>query len=675
MPVPSRNWMLLALWAWSIGATVVRAQSSGDGERASAGEGPSAEDGSSSFGAGEEVEEEGFGAMAEVQSEGNAPVDATAAQTRVELEPHESLADGLRRVPGAQVASAGALGAFRAVRLRGAELGHTELYLGDVPLAGVDQGYDLGAYGPSAFSGLTVYRGGAPALLSSGAIGGVLQLHPHQSGHRLWALGAAGSFRTGRLAVGADVDGATRLNVALSIESTRADYPYRDDGGTAFDPSDDRTRRRANADVQRATGMVHLAHDFDAGTLSTVVLATTRYGGEPGAGLTRAQSAKRRDVRLFGALAFTRESGRFRTRISAGVEHQMRALSDRFGEIGFGIEETRDRFDAAFVRAAFELRLLDQLEATASAGGRFDGYRPNDRLGPSRPNATRLTAHGGAELRLHGSMGRARAELRAGARFEATALRESDQNGSSITTQPTYRAAARLRFPGPLAIVASVSRGRRLPTFLELFGDRSALVPSPDLRSETGRTIDGGIELAGAGLRYEAALEARAFYLRVNDLIRFIPTSQFTAVARNVDEGSLYGAEVGARLRAFGHLLAEGSMTAMHTDDGGGRRLNWRPAFEGLVRGGADTGARGALQNLRLEVAVRRRGSFYNDPANFVEVGGLTWVDVGATAHFSHGLSLDVRLSDVFDRRGADFVGFPLPGRRFMATLRIERGI
>ena len=133
---------------------------------------------------------------------------------------------------------------------------------------------------------------------------------------------------------------------------------------------------------------------------------------------------------------------------------------------------------------------------------------------------------------------------------------------------------------------------------------------SPDLRSETGRTIDGGVVLRGERGPLRASLEARGFEVRLRDLIRFVPTSQHTAAARNVESATLRGGELGANAELFEQVSAE-----------------------------------------------------------------LSWLDLGAHVVLPQGLSLDLRLRDAFDRRGSDLVGYPLPGRQFMATLRFEQGL
>lgn len=620
-----------------------------------------------------------YGARAEVEAPPVArdDADATSAGTQVEVEADESLDEALQRVPGAQVSRTGGLGAGSYLRLRGAELAQTEVTLAGVPLRGPDSGaFDLGLLSARMFESLRVYRGGAPAHLSSAALGGVLVLEPRRArDSSVSAFATGGTFSTWGAGGGVSLvrdEGRTRISARLVMEGSDNDYPYIDDRGTAFDASDDRTLRRANAQQTRTALLTLVERDLRRGRFTSVVLAGSRLGGEPGAGLTRAQHARRHDVHAFGALRYDVELGNHSLFVTAGAGNDRRKFSDRFNEIGFGREETTDQWTSAFVRAGAVLRPHPVLDITALAGGRLDAYSPEDAIGPERPKVRRWTGFGSVEARLHGRLGATRFELRPSIRLERTRGAESGTEERPVsTTQPSYRVGllvAPLRW---LSLSASASRGRRLPTLEEHLGDRGAVVRSPDLRAETGRTFDGGLVLQSEGAWASVALEARAFHTRTQDLIRFIPTSQYTAAARNVDEAEVFGAEVGARVDVT-HLALDLTGTWLNTDDGAGRDLNWRPSLAGRARVQVRSGAFGHVRSAGLDLQVRHRSSFFADPANFVELPANTWLDISGHIQMKNGLAFGLSVRDALDERGQDFIGYPLPGRQIMATLQIE---
>lgn len=641
-----------------------------------------------------DADETPFGARAEVTRpvDQSYAYDASSASTEVELRQGESVANALRRVPGARVVESGGLGSFTALRLRGAELGHTEVFLGDLPISTPDGGaFDLGSLGAGAFSDMRAFRGGAPAWLASGSIGGVLQfvtlgdtldgtnheLHPSR---RLWAGLSAGSFSTWRLDLGARVIGQrTRLLTALSLEGSQNNYPYFDDGGTAFDPSDDRERHRQNAQTLRGSVLAQFTHRQGRNRWSGLVLATSRQGGEPGAGLTLARRARRNDLRIFSALKYkhTLPLGRFQ--IAATGSFYRRTFDDRFGEIGLGQEASDDRFRGGTLRVGLQLLPLDQLELTIITEARIDNYLPRDELSLPHAEATRLSGVSLLEARLHGDFGNAmHAELRGHARLMVSSLRVEavDAGGYEpdvgFRFSPTFRVGGLFAFSPAIAIVASFSQGERVPTFIEFFGDRTTLVPNPRLRPELGRSFDGGILVRRESETIRLALEARAFHLSVSDLIRYIPTSQFTAVAQNVVDASITGGEFGGVFEFRDRFTLQGTLTGLKSDDRS-RQLNWRPKFETQWSARVGTGSLSSLRNISLETTVRHRSAFFQDPANFIEVAAVTWLDLRAVLEWHMGLSIVVELSDLLDNRGADYLGYPLPGRRVLFSFRLEQ--
>lgn len=622
-----------------------------------------------------------YGARAEVEAPPVASDDAdlTASGSSVEIEESDDLNSALARVPGAQVARTGGLGAGSYLRLRGAELAQTEVVLAGIPLRGPDSGaFDLGLLSARMFESLRVYRGGAPAELSTAALGGVLVLQPHRpqrSGVSAFATG--GTFSTWGVGGGANLvrdHGRTRFSARLALEGSQNDYAYLDDHGTAFDSTDDRMLRRANAQQTRTALIALLERDLDHGRLTTVVMAGSRLGGEPGAGLTRAQHAQRQDVHAFGALRYDVELGEHEFFVTAGAGSDQRKFSDRYNEIGFGREEASDQWSSGFIRAGSVLRPHRILDVTLVGGGRLDGYAPTDAIGPDRPNVQRWTGFGSLEARLHGSLGPLRLELRPSIRLERTRLNETgpDIQTPSSSTQPSYRVGLLVAPLSWLSVTASASRGRRLPTLQELLGDRGAVVRSPDLRAETGRTLDAGLVVQSPDGPTQVGVEVRGFHTRAEDLIRFIPTSQYTAAARNVDEAVILGAEFGSRLTLARHVVLDANGTWLNTNDGRDRDLNWRPALSGRVRARVQSGRLGNMRNAHIEVQLRHRSSFFQDPANFVELPANTWLDIAGHIQMNNGLGLGLSVRDALDERGQDFIGYPLPGRQVMVTLQIE---
>ena len=73
------------------------------------------------------------------------------------------------------------------------------------------------------------------------------------------------------------------------------------------------------------------------------------------------------------------------------------------------------------------------------------------------------------------------------------------------------------------------------------------------------------------------------------------------------------------------------------------------------------------LRRAGLDVRLSHRASRLADPAGLLVLPASTTLDLGATLRFGreHGLSLRAAVDDVFDAGHFDFIGYPVPGRRF----------
>ena len=168
--------------------------------------------------------------------------DRTVAQTTDQL---------LQESAGTRVVAEGGLGTPFCVRLRGVACDQVTVMLGDVPLSSPDTGsFDLSLVPLEALDGFEVFRGGAPAWLNEGAVGGVLRLLPrtykeNQVGGRVTG-GSFGSWRANLF--GAAAGEKVQFFVTAGGAGAQNDYPYLDDNGTRFDPTDDVERTRRNAD-------------------------------------------------------------------------------------------------------------------------------------------------------------------------------------------------------------------------------------------------------------------------------------------------------------------------------------------------------------------------------------------------------------------------------------------
>jgi outer membrane receptor protein involved in Fe transport len=357
-------------------------------------------------------------------------------------------------------------------------------------------------------------------------------------------------------------------------------------------------------------------------------------------------------------------------------------VSDLEGELGISdASASDDSWRRGYLRAAGSLRVLPFLEPTLVASFTRDEFEPHDPLAfsmPPRPSG-RSTEALALEARLYGRLGDTFVELRPSARlaFSQTAiagetLNAPDRGGDDVSA--TYRVAA-LIAPWPaLSFSASAATGVRLPSILELFGDRVYQLPNPTLVPERSKTADASVVLRGRLGALRGSAELRGFALFIDDLIRYERTAQFTARPENIASGRILGLEFGLQGTYGRHLSLVSSLTALATRNQFGKALPFRPPLELLVRPElvlyppiADRAA--------LFAELEHVAFTYLDEANRTFLDGRSLLGVGAALSLlDDRVVVQARVANLLDDLATDVLSHPLPGREFLLSLTVQDG-
>ncbi|HEX7479493.1 MAG TPA: TonB-dependent receptor [Polyangiales bacterium] len=610
---------------------------------------------------------------------------------------HESVADLLLEVPGAHALRSGWLGSFTSASLRGADAQQTQVLLGEIPLTFADAAaFDLSTIPVSALDRMVVYRGGAPAWLSQGAIGGVIQLLPRSAeSSRLSATGTAGSFGTyGGSAQSSVVPGskdAPALLTAAGTLGSRGDFQFMDDNKTALDPSDDHLARRKNADFIEGHGLVHLRQRVGPGALELVMLGYERTGGEPGSPADPAYQARRHFARGLLGVDYTIERDDehgervLRLQVLGAASFTRARFTDLFGEIGpVGAKRTDDLDEHAFGRLAGSVALARFIELTLVGSGQHDERSSDNPLTRvPMPDSGRDSLSGVAELNLHGRIGGHRVELRPSARIESTAAQlHSERFGQLVRTQAanvlnTYRAAAGVEVLPDLTLSGSVATGARTPSMLELFGDGAFILGDTALRPERSTSYDVGLTDVACTGDFASSVELRAFDLGIEDEISFVRNSFSQLFPMNLDHAHIRGIEAGAHVNFGTHLWLVGATTLLDTEGKSGKHLPNRPRAIAFLQPGVSAHSVGPFDEIRTFVSGHYTASSYDDPDNATPPKpSQLFIDAG-TSWFWLAKRAEARLtvSDLFDRGGQDLRHFPLPGRTVMASFTYKEDL
>jgi outer membrane cobalamin receptor len=623
-------------------------------------------------------------------------LDATAAGTEIEVKGRaaaaEGLADVLLEVPGARPYRTGSLGSFTSAALRGAEAEHTAVLFGEIPLTSADvAAFDLSALPLSLAERVVVYRGGAPLWLSQGAIGGIVQLIPRSADDSRASLQlTGGSFGTYGLTSDASVvRGTLKLQALGALLGARGDFPVEFDNKTTFDPSDDYTMRRRNADFVQGNGLFSVSERLGPGRLTGWALAYARTGGEPSAPADPAYQARRQQLQALSGLSYDveRHARNGRPALRIGAQASVGASRSRFadpaGEIGLSGNSVSERhLLRGFARLASELQIFPGLQLIALATLNQDGYSPNERFTRvPLPDSSRTSLAGGAELLAHGKLLGHRVELRPSARVEhSRASLHTERFGTVVpvpknVTLGTYRIAGAIELMRELSLSAGYSSGARTPSMLELFGDGVLLLGNVALRPEHSRSWDLGLSSVLARGPLTGSFELRAFELSIRDQVLFVRNSFSQLLPLNLASSRVRGLEAGARAQLDRYWL-NGALTLLDTEGKPGKRLPNRPRAMFLVQPGVEWKRLGAIDSLRGFVELQYIASSFDDPDNqTVPKPPALFLDAGVSLQVLRERAL-LRLSvtDVLDRGGRDLRQFPLPGRTIMVSVTYNEG-
>ena len=617
-------------------------------------------------------------------------LDATAAGSEVLIRDRivaQTTDQLLQESAGTRIVASGGPGTPFCIRLRGVACDQVTVMLGDMPISSPDTGpFDLSLVPLEALDGFEVFRGGTPAWLNDGAVGGVLRLRPRTyKENEVGGRATAGSFGSWRANLfGAAAGEKVQFFGTAGAAGAQNDYPYLDDNGTRFDPTDDVERDRQNADFLEGFGFANLrAETSESSHLNLVFLGLGRDRGEPGPGSSPALQARTSTTRLIGSASWLQEKGGahpYRLQVAANYDYGRNQFTDEFGEIGNGgPARIDDQTHAMFGRVAASVEVMPWFEVTTIASARYQVFDPTDELSLIESGASdRLSAAGTVETRFFGELGNVALELRPSIRLGWTrvAIRQAQLVGptDSQTSDflPTYRVGAAVAPLEWLSVRGSISSGHKLPSLLQLFGNGSTVVESLGLVPERSTAVDGAVTARGHTGVVSGYASVGAFVARIDEMIRFRPLPQGTFKAENIDAGRNRGVEVELRGGLTQHFVLQGEMTwTQATDEATGNQLPGQPEWVAFAQPEAHSGTLSKwVSDIMGFFQVLYVGKSYNDPANLVEIRARTVLATGVGVDLFEGrLGLSFRVDDLLDVRGVDLLNFPLPGRRYTGRL------
>jgi iron complex outermembrane receptor protein len=257
------------------------------------------------------------------------------------------------------------------------------------------------------------------------------------------------------------------------------------------------------------------------------------------------------------------------------------------------------------------------------------------------------------------------------------------------------RVTARWLAAADLAVKASAGRYARLPTAVELFGDRGFIIGSPGLRAETGLSADAGVVWAPARAVRNVdriVIEAAAFASLPRDAITLVSSAAGVARAHNTGDARVVGIELAGAARVDRALTVVANYTVVDAvqrtmePSFAGKRVPRQPRHALYVR--ADFATRIAGRLAVVWADTEWCSTAYLDQANLLAAPGRVLAGAGVKLGLPAGFLVGFEVKNLTDRKLAtrvldppprpdltsvpmalsDVAGFPLPGRALYLT-------
>ena len=605
----------------------------------------------------------------------------------------ETVAGALSRVAGLSVQRSGGRGAITSIFPRGGESNYTLVLVDGVPVNAFGGDVDLAYLGTAGVERVEVVRGPQSAVYGGGAIGAVVQIVTAHGGRpSLEGSVEGGGMDTARLAVSTS---GTRGSWGWGVAGERltTDGYSGTAAGTGEAVSNDDYRANHVALSGSWTGPRRADVRADARFDDGVRGYPGPYGSDPagmfpgvdrvsrGTNTSRAYSVTGAfdwtpRFRPLAHVSYAELDGTFVSPYgpsdSASRRLTARAQADWTARpslgVSFGVEVLQERAESTFITGS----TFDPVPVRRSVVGPFAEARYE--------RGSRLFVVAGVRVeRIHRDALEGDPKPFSTPRPDFPA--ETEVAATPRLSASFYLQPASERGRGWTKLHASAASGIRPPDAFEI-----AFTDNPSLRPERSRSLDAGIEQALVGGL--VVFDATAFVNRYDDLIVAVGRSLADASqyqTDNISNARAAGLELSASLRSAAGLVASFAYTFLDTEvlavDGlpdqapppfePGDPLIRRPRHQASfdltltrsrVTAFARVGGRGRMTDVEPNL-----GAF----GGLFTAAGFVVADAGASFRVTRALEVFGRVTNLFDRRYEETLGYPALPRAAVMGVRV----
>ncbi|MBE7439532.1 MAG: TonB-dependent receptor [Spirochaetales bacterium] len=659
---------------------------------------------------------------------------STTGSTRIDLKARgesRTLTELLEREAGVRVNRYGGEGYLSTISIRGSNPNQVNVSLDGIPLSNAVRGeVNLEDYSLDGLSSIEIFRSGEEVGSAAGGSINLVSAGPEKgAGFRVKARG--GSYKTAGLSGNAYGGSTVRYAGHLKAETSQQNFKFRSDNGTpVLNEWDDFDDIRKNAHYHNYFGNLHLSHSRPRSRFFFLNDFVWRKHGLPGPVPDQTEKTERilgrnttgvgaetRGVGLENLLMVTRA---YYTHTGEHLRDPRQEFSfkepnarTRLQQFGFHLnpelllphntlrffahgnyeiynEERLDRHDRFVekvprkVREQYTFRLEDEIAFFKDRliflpGIEYqrttDYFRSANRIDEIRLASGRLQNY--AELERSRYIRRANGEkIKKNEQYilpPSASIHELTNERLTIKGVPVKTRSLEW------SLRAGAYSGKRLPLFIETFGEKGTIIGNPDLQAEEATTVEAGSGISLKSNSLSGKLELTGYKRIIEDMILFVPNSRFTLRPENVDRAVIRGVELKAEMDFFSRLKLYSSYTyQLAINDSNisylrGKYLPLRPMHE------SHSGLVYYNEYLSAGLDIIYVGAVFRDRTN--EYPGYVeprWI-YGSHLSFhllrkgssnqaeryepEEKLTLSLRVNNIQNRRMTDINGYPLPGR------------
>jgi iron complex outermembrane receptor protein len=635
--------------------------------------------------------------------------DQSASTSVVRLAENEgrsnTLEDVLHKETSVRVRRYGGPGSQADISIRGANANQTNLYLDGIPLNNAVYGSgSLSDFNLDGMESVEIYRSGQANALSGSAIGGSVNLVPSMRGKGT-KIGLRGGtektidgFFEHNYAQESE-DAARRRSLMLAGHAGRSDqdYKFRNNNGTpVLNEWDDFDDRRSNAWFRNAGFTGYGLAGFGNTDLKILDDFTWRNHGVPGPGSRQAEKTERhllrntvgigQDTRGLGFDWLRLQSRAFYTYYREGFFDPKQEFANAAPNSDSVLKAYGVHVMPWFVLPGAHQVIRILLGEEREEYKREEKSRLDDRV---QKVPGRFRSHSTAHIEDEFSFFQKRLAVIPSIRYEEyrdrfgeTTVRSLAEITNPVKRRISYTSGSLFssftfyRDPlGEFLVRAGGSKEKRVPLFLELFGESGSIVGNPDLRPERAESVEAGLEAQIKHADLPMTLGLTFFKKDIRDMILLVPNSQFSLRPENIDAADIRGVEMSARfflrkrLRVFTNYTYQRAINKSAVSYLRDKYLPLRPLHD--FHGGVDL----VFPKWETGVEADFTGAVFRDRTNeYLSYQPGRWVYnahvlLAPLGRGDRELLIGVEVKNILDERMEDVIGYPLPGRTLYGTI------